>query len=127
MQSETADNITWARFAGPRNDTSSSSSSAALTRIEFRELATPIPLRAAIQECSLNLQLTATNRSTRLLIVAGRSRRLAVESHQAELKELMNEYGTVGSDVKKTIGDVATGFVVAGCGAGVVVLQASLE
>lgn len=120
MQSETADNITWAQYTGPRNDASSSLSTDALSRIEFRELATPVPLRAAIQECSLNF-------ATRLLIVTGRSRRLAVENHQAELKELMGEYGTVGSDVKKTIGDVATAFVVAGCGAGVVVLQAALE
>lgn len=120
--SETADNITWAEYAGPRNDESPNSLSDAISRIEFRELATPVPLRAAIQECSVT-----HNIGTRLLIVTGRSRRLAVESHQDELKELMTEYGEVGSDVKKTIGDVATAFVVAGCGAGVVVLQAALE
>ncbi|KAF9459201.1 Sodium/hydrogen exchanger family-domain-containing protein [Collybia nuda] len=126
MQSETADNLTWAQYAGPHNDTISIVTSDALSRIEFRELATPVPLRAAIQECSLNLQVEASGRSTRLLIVTGRSRRLAVENHTSELKELMEEYGTVNSDVMKTIGDVATAFVVAGCGAGVVVLQASL-
>ncbi|KAF5377901.1 hypothetical protein D9615_006762 [Tricholomella constricta] len=120
MHSETADNITWARYAGPRPETSSSSSSAALARIDFRECATPVPLRAGIREAE-----GARRPGARLLIVTGRSRRLAVENHRAELKELMEEYGSVGSEVKKTIGDVATAFVVAGCGEGAVVLQAA--
>lgn len=123
MQSETADNIAWARYAGPQPDTSSSTSASALSRIQFRVFATPIPLRAAIQEA--NMQLEAGGCAARLLIVTGRSRRLAVENHRMELKELMEEYGIVGSEVKKTIGDVAAGFVVAGCGVGVVVLQAA--
>ncbi|GLB38769.1 putative sodium/hydrogen exchanger family protein [Lyophyllum shimeji] len=121
MQSETADNIVWARYAAPRSDSSSSSASAAaLARIEFRECATPVPLHAGIREAE-----GARRPGARLLIVTGRSRRLAVENHRAELKELMHEHGSVGPEVKKTIGDVATAFVVAGCGEGVVVLQAA--
>ncbi|KAF8233442.1 hypothetical protein L208DRAFT_1451912 [Tricholoma matsutake] len=127
MQSETADNITWARYAGLRKD-SSSVSSAALGRIEFRELATPVPLHAAIQEANL----VAESPGGRLLILAGRSRRLAVESHRVELKELLEEYGSsgmgamrVGSEVRKTLGDVASAFVVAGVGSGVVLVQAA--
>jgi len=57
--------------------------------------------------------------------VAGRSRRLAVENHQQELKELMEEHGSVSNEVQKTVGDVATAFVVSGCKAGIVVLQAA--
>lgn len=38
----------------------------------------------------------------------------------------MDEYRNVGTEVKKTIGDVATAFLVTGCSAGVVVLQAAL-
>lgn len=72
------------------------------------------------------MQMEARSWATRLLVVTGRSRRLAVENHSTELKELMAEYGGVGSEVKKTIGDVATAFVVAGCGTGVVVLQAAI-
>jgi hypothetical protein len=53
MQSETADNIIWSRYAGSQNDASSNVSTAALSRIEFRELATPIPLHAAIHEANL--------------------------------------------------------------------------
>jgi len=37
----------------------------------------------------------------------------------------MQEHGQVGAEVRKTIGDVATSFVVAGVGSGIVVLQAS--
>jgi hypothetical protein len=139
MQSETADNITWARYAGPRKDTSSVST-AALSRIEFRELATPIPLHAAIQEADMLAESKAGEgngwgKEGRLLVMAGRSKRLAVESHQAELKELLEEYGSgtgtggygrVGSEVRKTLGDVASAFMLAGVGSGVVVMQAAI-
>ncbi len=37
----------------------------------------------------------------------------------------MQEHGDVGAEVRKTIGDVATTFVVAGVGSGIVVLQAA--
>ncbi|KAG5636492.1 hypothetical protein H0H81_007826 [Sphagnurus paluster] len=118
LQSETADNITWARYASPQPDANSSPLTSALSRIEFKECATPTPLRAAIRDA-------VAPHGQRLLIVVGRSRRLAVENHRMELKGLMDEYSSVGSEVKKTIGDVATAFVVAGCGEGVVVLQAA--
>jgi hypothetical protein len=49
---------------------------------------------------------------------------LAVENHRKELTELMSEHEYVGAEVRKTIGDVGTAFVVAGVGSGVVVLQA---
>lgn len=37
----------------------------------------------------------------------------------------MDEHIHVGAEVRKTVGDVATAFVVAGVGSGVVVLQAA--
>lgn len=49
---------------------------------------------------------------------------MAAENHQKELKELMDEHGHVGAEVRKTIGDVGTAFVVAGVGSGIVVVQA---
>jgi hypothetical protein len=48
-----------------------------------------------------------------------------VENHRKELKELMSEHEYVGAEVRKTIGDVGTAFVVAGVGSGVVVVQAA--
>jgi hypothetical protein len=97
----------------------------ALSRIEFTELATPAPLHTAVESATSQLESLIEKRS-RLLVVAGRSRRLAVESHQQELKELTEEHGSVGHEVKKTIGDVATAFVVSGCKAGLVVVQAAV-
>ncbi|TFK34191.1 Sodium/hydrogen exchanger family-domain-containing protein, partial [Crucibulum laeve] len=120
LQSETADNIAWARYASRTSDSRSISSAGG--RIEFREMASPIPLHAAIQEATAEAERTLLQ----LLIVTGRSRRLAVENHLSELKGLMEEHRHVSSEVRKTVGDVATGFVVAGCGSGVVVLQAAM-
>lgn len=124
LQSETADNIIWARYANSNSDRKSahSTTSSARPQIEFKSLSTPIPLHAAIQEATDAIH-RKTN--TKLIIVTGRSRRLAVENHRRELKELMNECEDVGEEVRKTIGDVATAFVVAGVGSGVVVLQAA--
>lgn len=48
-----------------------------------------------------------------------------VENHRAELQTLMDEHGHVGAEVRKTVGDVATAFVVGGVGSGVVVVQAA--
>ena len=126
LQSETADNILWARYAdgrgfnAERTSISSGASSSARPRIEFTTLSSPIPLQAAIQNAT-----HITLPSTKVLIVTGRSRRLAPENHRQELQELMQEHGHVGTEVRKTVGDVATAFVVAGVGSGIVVLQAA--
>lgn len=119
MQSETADSIIWSRYAG-RNLSDADTTGplrAALSRIDFTNLASPVPLHAAIQRAST---------CQRVLVVTGRSKRLAVEDHHAELKDLVEEHRAVGHEVmSKTIGDVATAFVVSGCPSAVVVLQAA--
>jgi hypothetical protein len=61
----------------------------------------------------------------RLIVVTGRSRRLAVEDHRRELGELLDEYGQLGPEVRKALGDVASGFVATGIASGIVVLQAA--
>jgi hypothetical protein len=125
LQSETADNVMWSRYALHSTEEPATPLTDALSRIKFLEVATPVPLHAAVQSASSQLESLAERRSLRLLIVAGRSRRLAVENHQQELKMLMEEHGIVGNEVRKTVGDVATAFVVAGCKAGIVVIQAA--
>jgi hypothetical protein len=130
MQSETADNTTWAYFsskspaatAGTNQETRSASLVGALSRIEFSEVGTPIPLHAGLQQV-----LALGGQRKRVLVVCGRSRRLAVEDHGQELREVMGEdgHGHIGHEVRKTIGDVASAFVAARRGAGIVVLQAS--
>lgn len=141
--------MVWARLVQQKKDQACDPTTA-LSRIEFKEVQTPTPLHAALDEASkpsslepaggdnsyatIRLQVNETRdgkRKTaycrRVLVVVGRSRRLAVEDHGKELKDLMHEYENVGSEVKKTIGDVGAAFVVAGRGTGMVVLQAAHE
>ena len=125
VQSDTADNIAWARYTSSDIKLSHStlSSSASRPNIEFKTLLTPQPLSAAIQEATAATALSSPG--CKLMVVTGRSRRLAVENHRGELKTLMDEHGHVGAEVRKTVGDVATAFVVAGVGSGIVVVQAA--
>ncbi|KAG2130618.1 Sodium/hydrogen exchanger family-domain-containing protein [Suillus bovinus] len=119
MQSETADSIIWSRYAGCNllDSDIPGPLRTALSRINFTSLASPVPLHAAIQRASTN---------QRVLVVTGRSKRLAVEDHHAELKDIVEEHRAVGHEVmRKTIGDVATAFVVSGCASAAVVLQAA--
>ena len=121
LQSETADNIAWARYTRP----SDPALAPALSRMAFREETSPAPLHHLIEH-ALRMSATAVEEDSRLLVLAGRSRRLAAESHHAELKAIMDEHGGVGSEVKRTVGDVTTALVVSGCQANVIVFQAAL-
>lgn len=127
LQSDTADGITWARYApareedggGPRH-VGGGAFGEALSRVTFEELACPEPLQAALHRARL-LQRP-------LVVVVGRSRRLAVEDHHSELCALEVEHGAtapVRSDVRKTAGDVGTAFMMAGIDANLLVMQAS--
>ncbi|KAH9065205.1 Sodium/hydrogen exchanger family-domain-containing protein [Lactarius vividus] len=117
MQSETADGVTWARYAPPAATTTSDRALAdALSRVTFEELASPTPLHAALRRAGT---------LERAIVVVGRSRRLAVEDHHVELRILEEEHGAVRADVRKTVGDVGTAFVMAGVNAALLVMQAS--
>ncbi|KAF8840794.1 hypothetical protein BDN67DRAFT_604474 [Paxillus ammoniavirescens] len=123
LQSETADNMTWSKYASPTFEIAGSSAflRSALSRIHFSDLSVPAPLHAAIQRAS---GIRETHK--RLFIVTGRSRRLATENHHAELERLFQEHQSVDHEVvRKTIGDVATAMVVAGSASAMVVLQAA--
>ena len=114
LQSETADGITWARYATP-SATNDTALGGALSRVTFEELADPAPLHAALHR-------VRTLQSP--IVVVGRSRRLAVENHHAELRTLEEEHGAVRTDVRKTVGDVGTAFVMAGVDVNLLVMQA---
>ena len=138
LQSETADNIVWARYATPSGDPPLPSFVAdALSRITFQSKATPKPLHFILDEIS-SLSQPHTGRQAqggrKVTVVSGRSRRLAVEDHSLELKELFEEHGSggVGGEVRKTVGDVASAIIGyssssegKGCDVGIVVMQAS--
>jgi hypothetical protein len=116
LQSHTADGITWARYAAP--SASILGDAEALSRVTFEEFASPDPLRSALHRVRL---------MQRSVVVVGRSRRLAVDDHHAELRALEAEHGgaAIRADVRKTIGDVGTAFVMAGLDANLLVMQAS--
>lgn len=125
LQSETADNIAWARYASPPKDSPHSARvTDALSRVSFSELATPLPLHAVIEQTSAQIG-EAAGRGENLFVVLGRTRRMAVENHQKELKQILEAHGSVGNEVKKTIGDVGTALVASSCNVGLVVLQAA--
>jgi len=111
--------------------------------MSFKEVATAKPLHAALNEAYI-LQRRSNNRKLQRhhtqetsvpgigVVVTGRSRRLAVESHHTELNELMQEgyeatEGGVMKDIRKTVGDVGSVFVGRSVGVGVWILQASLD
>lgn len=123
LQSETADKMAWSKYALPPLELDGSSQlRAALARIEFMDVSTPTPLRAAIQQAAV---LRA--RHKRLLIMAGRSRRLAAEDHHFELKQVCEEHrSSVSEHIRKTSGDVASAMLVSSSATALVVLQAAI-
>ena len=123
MQSETADNVIWTRYASRESD--DTPLSAALARIEFSEVRTPTPLHTVV-EYSTNIAESASERGCRPMVVVGRSRRMAVESHHAELQALCSgRSASLGSELPKTLGDVACAFVASGSSASLLVMQAA--
>ena len=127
LQSETADNITWERYARPTEGSDHPPAVIdALTRVTFVEVTIPKPLHEVVQLSSTQFE-EASQEKRGLVVVLGRSRRMAVESHRLELREIMESTAgvQVGSEVKRTIGDVGTALVVSGCNVGLVVMQAA--
>jgi len=121
IQSDTADNLLWDRLTSP-NSSFSRGVHAALTRMSFQRESAARPLHKMLE-----LVNKASRTSRPLLVVTGRSRRMAVESHQRELHELVSERNTsLESEVAKTFGDVASAFVVAGSNVSLIVTQATL-
>lgn len=116
MQSITADNLIWDRYTTSKGPFAAGVPEA-LSRITFREETTASPLHAILELVS---------GGTTSVVVLGRSRRLAVESHRAELQKLTAERGlNVASDVSRTMGDVAAALVSTGARASLLVVQAA--
>ena len=123
MESDTADNLLWNRVTST-NSPFSAEVRAAMSRISFRNESAARPLHRMLELASSETSQT----SKPLLVVAGRSRRMAVESHKRELQQLVTERGaSLASEVSNTLGDVASVFVVVGGNASLVVVQATLS
>jgi len=60
-----------------------------------------------------------------MIVLLGRSRRMAVEDLKGELKELCESGPAIGSSVSKTLGDVGAALVGKNVNASLLVLQAA--
>ncbi|TFK43902.1 Sodium/hydrogen exchanger family-domain-containing protein [Crucibulum laeve] len=124
LASDTADNIVWDRFTAPSSAHDPIIASA-LSRIEFSTHSSSQPLHTLTELVKNEVRQAFTPRRT-LIVVAGRSRRMAVESHSAELRELIAEIGSsISSSVPKTVGDVGAALVASNVNASLLILQAS--
>jgi len=117
MESQTADNLLWSRYtdASPSPPISAAIESA-LTRVRLDTLRSPIPLHAIVNRVTEEAKGPAVASAGKsLFVITGRSRRLAVESHLEEVRQILTEHGhsSRGEESRKTVGDVATAFMVA--------------
>ncbi|KAG8833005.1 K(+)/H(+) antiporter [Serendipita sp. 399] len=127
LQSETADNLLWNSLVNRSSDMAplSPDINRALQHITFRTTSTPTPLAYCIEQINqvskeeLDVGVARGTRRN-IMAVAGRGRRLAVEDHHAELKEVLSggpdgsSKARVSTDAGKTLGDVGTALIVGG-------------
>ncbi|KIK24557.1 hypothetical protein PISMIDRAFT_10179 [Pisolithus microcarpus 441] len=124
LQSDTADNVVWARYTGTEKSTAGTQLQAALSRITFEELTTPVPLQALIQRVH---EFREVHR--RVLVVTGRSRQTTTR-YTKEVKMVAEKYGYASGGsfelVRKTVGDVGCALLVSGAPNAMVVMQAGV-
>ncbi|KAF9482445.1 cation/H+ exchanger [Pholiota conissans] len=125
MTSGLADNLLWDRYALPSAH-QSPEITAALSRITFRVESTPTPLRhitdMAKQVAGQSKQIS----SKTMIIIAGRSRRLAVESLRLELKKLTTDLGSnMSASLPTTLGDIGAALVTTNVNGSLLIVQAA--
>ena len=123
LASNTADNVFWDRYAGSSGRRGSSTASA-LSRISFLTESTPSPLRRVTEMVKAENATAKANGKT-LIVLAGRSRRLAAESLKSELRTLFTDGSLIGSASQKTLGDVGAALVATNVQASLLIFQAS--
>lgn len=97
-----------------------------MKRITFRELNVTRPLKTTLDLVASETRETAETWKN-LIVVVGRSRRMASETHHVELKLIQVEHTSIPGDVRRTFGDVASALVSGGLSTGLLVLQASMK
>ncbi|KAG6810749.1 hypothetical protein H0H92_010493 [Tricholoma furcatifolium] len=154
LASDTVDNLAWEQYA-------SSAAAHPSQAIEFTTISSSKPLHTIIDlvgrltttttttttaavttgsESSASNPVRITGAGTsngNVMVVLGRSRRMAVESHSAELEQVIAEASSgsgagagagagagISSMVRKTLGDVGAALVASGVGVSLVVMQA---
>lgn len=125
LQSETADNMLWSQLTSSGDH--SPAIRGALSRMVFTEDSSSTPLAEVLKRCTVEHN-SASSSNKALLVVAGRGRRMAAESHTDELRTIIATASLtsgIGGEVRRTVGDVATAFVATGSKASLLVLQAA--
>ncbi|KAJ6570990.1 Sodium/hydrogen exchanger family-domain-containing protein [Mycena vulgaris] len=124
LMSETADNLLWNRLTGPSSAHNVNRISA-LSRISFTKEESAQPLHKIVE--LVELESAKLSHGTNLLVMVGRSRRMAVESHAAEFQKLIRSKGaSIVSAIHRAVGDVGAALLTSGTGASLLVLQASV-
>ncbi|KAJ3517595.1 hypothetical protein NLJ89_g410 [Agrocybe chaxingu] len=125
LESDTADNLLWSKYTTP-STVHPSNVASALTRITFINESATKPLHRVAELAKQEAAISLARSGKTLIVLAGRSRRLAVENLRGELRTLISETGSsISSSVPKTLGDVGAGLVAAGVNASLLVLQAA--
>ncbi|PFH50140.1 hypothetical protein AMATHDRAFT_61597 [Amanita thiersii Skay4041] len=118
IASDTADNITWDKYA--LGSVTTKAELTALSRIKFESQSSSLPLHTVTDLVNCMPKTSNSN----FMVVVGRSRRMAVLNLQAELRQLVGERGSsIGSSVTKTLGFVGAGMVAANVNASLLVMQ----
>ncbi|KAF5393116.1 hypothetical protein D9757_001091 [Collybiopsis confluens] len=126
LASETADNLIWARYASPNAAQQSPALSSTLSRITFTHIQSAKPLHSVVDFFS-GEQIKSVQKN-HVIAVVGRSRRMAVERLDGELQQLVSQRGsTMGTTVKKTLGDVGAALVATGINASLLIVQTCLS
>ena len=87
---------------------------------------TSSPLARAIDLAKAEAALRTSSSSKTMIVLTGRSRRMAVESLHRELCGLVTESGSsISAPVPKTLGDVGAALVLTNVNASLLVLQAA--
>jgi len=118
LESDTADNLTWEQFIKPTT---------ANSRITFNTETTLTPLGRAIELIKAEATLrSSSSKNKTMIVLAGRSRRMAVESLHGELSDLINNSGSsISASVPKTLGDMGAALVLTNVNASLLILQAA--
>ncbi|KAJ7228151.1 Sodium/hydrogen exchanger family-domain-containing protein [Mycena pura] len=127
MVSDTADNLLWERMTGGAHPAHIAD---ALARITFTTQNAPQPLHAICELVEREAARAQGREGRALIVLVGRSRRMAVASLRAELARLVGgkdkDKGALGSAVAKTVGDVGAALVSSVTSASLLVLQAAV-
>lgn len=137
LSSDTADNLIWEKYTNPDTAALPAQIVGALSRITFITKTSAKPLHTVTQLVDAEATKLDEAGGRTMIVIAGRSRRMAVENLGKELREMATvghgvaspagagPQSRVGSSVAKTLGDVGAALVAKNVNASLLIVQAS--